>query len=118
MVSSVIVQQYLDRCTRIRCRGNPLTDQLPNDVEGTVHVFAVRYRATVLVPLFPPRSVRSSRHEDSVACRESDGLKEYIANLLPPSVSVFFYLFFFYSTFMLEEICSFETLDFLRATLC
>jgi hypothetical protein len=41
----VIVKQYIDRCMRIRCRGNPFTEQLPSDSPGIVHVFSGRYQA-------------------------------------------------------------------------
>jgi hypothetical protein len=44
-VSIVIAQQYLDRCMRIRCRGNPFTEQLPSDSPGIVDVFTGRYQA-------------------------------------------------------------------------
>jgi hypothetical protein len=40
-----IVQQYHDRCMRIRCHGNPFTEQLPSDSPGIV-VFPGRYQAT------------------------------------------------------------------------
>jgi hypothetical protein len=41
-----MVQQYLDRCMRIRCRGNLFTEHLPNDSPGVVGVFSGHYQAT------------------------------------------------------------------------
>jgi hypothetical protein len=35
-VSTVTVQQYLDRCMRIRCHGNLFSEQLPSDSPGIV----------------------------------------------------------------------------------
>jgi hypothetical protein len=45
-LSVIIVQQYLDRYMRIRCRGNPFTEQLPSDTPGIVDVFTDRYQVT------------------------------------------------------------------------
>jgi hypothetical protein len=45
-VSSVIVQQYLDRCMLVRCRGNPFTVPLPSDSPGVVDEFTDRYLET------------------------------------------------------------------------
>jgi hypothetical protein len=38
---------------RIRCRGNPFTEELPSDGQGIVDVCAGRYQATAVVLLFP-----------------------------------------------------------------
>jgi hypothetical protein len=42
----VIVQKYLYRCMRIRCRGNPSTELLPSESPGIVEVFTSRYLET------------------------------------------------------------------------
>jgi hypothetical protein len=57
-------------------------------------VFSGRYQAIVAVPLFPNRSLLSSSHAGTVACRESDCLKECVANFLPDSVAVLLGLLF------------------------
>jgi hypothetical protein len=44
--SIFMVQQYLYRCMRIRCRGNLLTERLPSDNPGIFDVFTGRNQAT------------------------------------------------------------------------
>jgi hypothetical protein len=46
---------------RIRCRGKPLTEQLPSDSPVFVDVFTCRYQAKAVVPLFASRSLPSNR---------------------------------------------------------
>jgi hypothetical protein len=60
--SIVVVQQYLDRCMRVHCRGNPFTEQLPSDGPGIVDVFAVRYQATYVYVLSRDRCVAAAIH--------------------------------------------------------
>jgi electron transfer flavoprotein alpha/beta subunit len=47
-VSVVIVQQYLDRWMRIRCRGNSFTEQLTSESPVVVDEFNDRYLETAV----------------------------------------------------------------------